>query len=254
MKKVRSYSEDWDEYVENFSKYSQRDPTNKGRKDLEYPGDEWGKPEQWEALTNKFLKPFLPRENGVIVEIGPGSGKYTLKLVDKAKKIVCFDVSKKFVQIARQRLAPYVKEGRVEFEMLGLWNCNEIVQVLEKKNLAGEVDLFFSIDSMVHVELHTLAAYFINAAKSLRTGGYLVMGVASCTNERGFDRLLEETPWCYGGMRPSHQFYFLSRDIVYTLMEKMGFEIVEYEEIRDIYFTAKKVKEVAVGLEEVGKK
>jgi hypothetical protein len=252
MKKVRSYADDWDEYVKHFSEYAKKEPTNIDRTDLRYPGDEWGTPEEWAAFADRFLKPFLPDDSsGIAVEIGPGSGKYTLRIMEKAKRIICFDVSKEFMKIAKARLSPHIARGRIEFELLGLSNCNEIAKSLRAKNLLGQVDLFFSIDSMVHVELHTLIAYFINAAKALRRDGYMAMGVASCTNEKGFQRLLDETPWCYGGGRPSHQFYFLSKEVVYFITRQLGFEIVLFEEHRDINFVAKKVKEVPIDLEEI---
>jgi hypothetical protein len=72
------------------------------------------------------------------------------------------------------------------------------------------------------------------------------MSVASCANDKGFARLLEETPWCYGGSRPSHQFYFLSKEIIDFIMDKLGFEIVLFEERRDINFVARKVRQVSI--------
>jgi hypothetical protein len=95
---------------------------------------------------------------------------------------------------------------------------------------------------MQHVELHTLFAYFINAAICLRIGGHMVITVASCTNDDGFERLLMEIPWCYGGHRPSHQFYFLSKDIIQHCLERIGFEIIKYEEDRDFLFVARKTQ------------
>ena len=252
MKNVKSYADDWDEYVRYFSEYAKNEPTNVGRTDLKYPGDEWGTPEEWTAYADTFLKPFLPDDrSGIAVEMGPGSGKYTLEVVGKVKRMICFEVSKEFMKIAEGRLSQYIVQGNVEFELLKMWNCNEIMNSLRAKNVLGEVHLFFSVDSMIHVELHTLIAYFINAAMSLRVGGHMAMGVASCTNEKGFRRLLDETPWCYGGMRPSHQFYFLSKDIVHFITQQLGFEIVLFEENRDINFVAKKVKEVSIDAFEV---
>jgi GT2 family glycosyltransferase len=249
MKKVRSYADDWDEYVKHFSEYVKREPRNVGTEDLVYPGDEWGTPYEWATYADKFLNPFLPDDlTGIAVEIGPGSGKYTMKVIDKTKRMICYDVSEQFIKIAQDRLSRYIAAGKVEFELLKLTNCSEIINSLRAKSLLGKVDLFFSVDSMVHVELHTLIAYLINAAKALRLGGFLAMGVASCTNEGGFARLLDETPWCYGGMRPSHQFYFLSKDIVRFILDKLGFELVLLDEIRDVNFVAKKIKDVPIGL------
>ena len=105
--------------------------------------------------------------------------------------------------------------------------------------------------SMQHVEFHTLFAYFLNAAICLKPGGHLVVDVASCTNDEGFDRLLKEIPWCYGGHRPSHQFYFLAKDIIYYSLERIGFEVIEYKEKRDILFVARKTEEAERTVKEV---
>jgi hypothetical protein len=252
MKKNRSYADDWNEYVKNFTEYAKKEPTNKGRTDLIYPGDEWGTPETWSAFADKFLNPFLPKDGtGIAVEIGQGAGKYTLQVIDNVQQIICLDVSDEFIKLAAGRLSQHVKDGKVHFRTLNLSNCNEIIHTLKEFDIVGKVDLFFSIDSMVHVELHTLIAYFINIAKSLKIGGHMTMGVASCANDYGFQRLLDETAWCYGGMRPSHQFYFLSKDIVYFIADKLGFEIVLYDEKRDINFVARKIKELPIDLKEL---
>ncbi len=247
MSKKRSYHDDWDEYVDNCEFYAPKEPTYKVGKYLSFPGDEWGDKEYWERITNTYLKPYLPENStGIAVEIGSGSGKYTLEIVDCVSKIICFDVSRKFMEIAKTRLREYVDRGKVYFEFLELLNCYEIKILLTKHRVVGKVDLFFSIDSMVHVELHTLIAYFLNAAICLKVGGHMVMTVAGCTNNEGFERLLGEMPWCYGGTRPSHQFYFLSKDIIEFCLEKLGFEILECEQERDILFVAKKTEKAEI--------
>lgn len=245
---INSYGENWDVYVRNSEWYAKREPSNKGRTDLVYPGDEWGNPEAWSAFANKFLRPFLPDDfSGIAVEIGQGSGKYTLEVIDKVNQIICLDVSQEFINIAQNRMAQYYEAGKVKFELLKLKDCQEILKILKDENLVSKIDLFFSIDSMVHVELHTLMAYFIIASKCLKMGGHMTMGVASCTNDLGFARLIEEVPYYYGGgKKVSHQFYFLSKEIVYYLTDKLGFEIVVFDEDRDINFVAKKVRDVPI--------
>ncbi len=243
-----SYGQNWDTYVRNSEWYAEREPSNKGRTDLVYPGDEWGDPKAWRDYSDKFLRPFLPDDSsGIAVEIGQGSGKYTLEVIDKVNQIICFDVSQEFINIAQNRMSQYYEAGKVKFELLKLRDCQEILKILKDEDLVPKVDLFFSIDSMVHVELHTLMAYFMIASKCLKMGGHMTMSVASCTNDLGFARLIEEVPWYYGGWKKiSHQFYFLSKEIVYYLTDKLGFEIVEFDENRDINFTAKKVRDVAI--------
>jgi predicted TPR repeat methyltransferase len=252
MKRTRSYAGDWDEYVKHWEKYARLEPTNKGRTELVYPGDEWGTEAEWDAYAASFLHPYLPKDgSGTAVELGPGSGKYSLRVIDRVERLVCFDVSEKFMRIASERLAPRQGSRDVRFELLKVSNCYEIRDTLARHGLLDKVDLFFSVDSMQHVELHTLIAYWINAAESLKIGGHMVMTVATCTTEQGFDRLLSETGWVYGGMRESHQFYFLSRDLVRYCLERLGFEVVRLEEHRDINFVARKVRSVAFELQAV---
>ena len=251
MSKPRSYHSDWDTYVESWEFYATLEPSNKNRADLVLPGDEWGTKKQWNRITNTYLKPYLPENStGIAVEIGQGTGKYTLRVVDSVSKIVCFDVSKKFIEIAESKLKDHIEQGTVFLEFLDLHNCYEIRDCMKKHDFIGKVDLFFSIDSMQHVEFHTLFAYFINAAICLKPGGHMVITVASCTSDDGFERLLKEIPWCYGGNRPSHQFYFLSKDIIWYCIERLGFEVVKHEEDRDILFVARKTQTTEEKLKE----
>jgi GT2 family glycosyltransferase len=252
MERLRSYAADWDEYVKSWQTYAKLEPTNQGRADLVYPGDEWGTEAEWDAYAASFLHPWLPPDGrGVAVEIGPGSGKYTLRVVDRVAQLLCFDVSEMFMKIAQTRLARHGGRGTVRFELLKMGNCYEIQEAVARLGLLGEVDLFFSVDSMQHVELHTLIAYWINAAASLKLGGHIVMTVATCTTEKGFSRLLDEVGWCYGGARPSHQFYFLSKDVVHYCLGQLGFEVLRLEESRDINVVARKVRPVSFALQAV---
>ena len=99
------------------------------------------------------MKAFLPDDaSGVAVEIGQGSGKYTLEVISKAKQIICLDVSEEFMNIAKKRLSQHKDKNKVSFELLRLRNCNEILNSLEKKNLIGKIDLFFSIKIINLVE------------------------------------------------------------------------------------------------------
>jgi len=246
MAKPRSYRDDWDEYVGRWEQYARQEPTNQGRTDLVYPGDEWGNPADWRAHAERFLFPYLPPE-GVAVEIGPGSGKYTLLVAARVARLVAFDVSPSFMQVAGRRLNEAGLSARTQLELLELQDCREMERRLEQLGLAGSVDLVYSVDSMQHVELHTLAAYLLAAGRALRLGGHLSMTVAGCTTETGFARLLEEMPWYYGGHRPGHQFYFLSPEIVSGILLRLGFELVDLVERRDIDFAARKVREVSLG-------
>lgn len=246
MPKARSYGDDWDEYVRRWEQYARLEPTNRSREDLVFPGDEWGRPEDWRAHAERFLWPYLPAD-GTAVEIGPGSGKYTLLVGPRAARLVAFDVSADFMRIARGRLEQAGLGERARLELLDQQDHREMEQRLEQLGLLGSVDLVYSVDSMQHVELHTLLAYLLAASRALRVGGHLSMTVASCSTEAGFARLLDEMPWYYGGHRPGHQFYFLSPDLLRGLLARLGFGLVELLERRDIDFVACKLRQADLG-------
>jgi SAM-dependent methyltransferase len=248
MAKARSYGEDWDEYVRHWRTYVKGEPRSVTPESLAYPGDEWGRPEEWEALAERYLLPYVP-PGGMAVELGQGSGKYTLHVLRNAARVVCFDVSRKFIGIAGERLAEARESGAVDFEHLEMRDCYEIRDALKARGLLGRIDLFFSVDAMVHVELHTLAAYFVNASLALSDGGHLVMTLATATTGLGFDRLMAETGWSYGGMRPSHQFYFVSPELVRFVLEGLGFEILALDQpSRDLTVVARKSRTTDVTL------
>src|SRR5262249_45352723 len=118
-----------------------------------------------------FLRPCLPRDGeGNAGEIGPGAGRYSALVVGRVGRLLCLDVSEKFIALARERLRAHIETGRVAFEVLGLEDCNEASRILARHGLLGSTDLVFSVDSMQHVELHTLIAYLIAAARALRPG------------------------------------------------------------------------------------
>lgn len=246
--KARSYADDWDDYVNRWRQHAAREPRRADPSTLVYPGDEWGRPEEWKQLADSHLLSYLP-ESGIAVELGQGSGKYTALVLERASRVVCFDVSAKFIEVAANRLTDFHHKGALEFVHLEMQDCYEIRDALNQRSLLGLVDLFFSIDSMVHVELHTLTAYLVNASLALRRGGHLTTTLASCTTEQGFERLIAEAGWCYGGLRPSHQFYFLSPESVRFLFERLGFEITTLEQPwRDIIVVARKIRESEVWL------
>ena len=71
------YARYWDRYVEEDLHKVQA-----GRDDLEWPGDEWGTPELWEQYYRSMFVQLGGAETWRrAVEIGQGSGKYTVKVL-----------------------------------------------------------------------------------------------------------------------------------------------------------------------------
>ncbi|HNQ21865.1 MAG TPA: class I SAM-dependent methyltransferase [Phycisphaerae bacterium] len=58
-----------------------------------------------DALTWDYLRPFLPREQGVpLLDLGCGTGKWAAKLVKSGYQVACVDISAAMLDQARQRI------------------------------------------------------------------------------------------------------------------------------------------------------
>src|SRR4051812_42060531 len=119
------YRSFWDWYVNGWY---DRDPRALGRhrerRDLaalEWPGDEWGDPDWWQFIFEQLFEPAGVESWERAVEIGPGSGKHTLQVIQASKATVrAYDVSEQFLGICQQRCAEELRAGRLELQLLDL--------------------------------------------------------------------------------------------------------------------------------------
>ena len=127
-------------------------------------GDEWTPSAAWKSsLVEQVLKPRVP-EGRDVVEIGPGAGRWTEHLIPRAKSYTGADISKKCVEICSQKFAA----GK-----------NARFVVSEGNNLPGvsdgSVDLIWSFDVFVHINLADIATYLDEFKRVLRPGGRAII-------------------------------------------------------------------------------
>jgi SAM-dependent methyltransferase len=228
------YQEAWDHYVDRWSADLSRrqDPDAElaregGRSVLRWPGDEWGDQGIWREFIDRLLVPAGLPEWKRVVELGQGSGKYSLAvLAESQARLECFDVSPNFIRVCRERCAKYVREKRLALHLLKPKKSKLIQKVIKKIKWTREVDAFISIDAMVHVDLNVLASYFLAASEVLREGGKLVMTLADVSTDAGFDKLMSELEYTY--TTPDHkncQFEWLHPALIEDLLPRFGFKI-----------------------------
>lgn len=236
-----SYAKCWDRYVsEDFNYINVKD--EHGQPKYEWPGDVWGNPELWNKVFNTLFVKHLPPEFRYFVEIGPGSGKYSLLVLEEYKdaRLKCFDVSAEFLNVLKKRCQKPINEGRLE-PILMDYNYRFLYDNLEHSQWIGKVDCLFSIDSMVHVDLQYLIAYLITAALALRIGGKLIMSVADATTDGGYTKLINDIPLYFPIQeKMSSKFEWLSPDLVQSVLGRLGFGITASENLnnRDFWFVA----------------
>jgi SAM-dependent methyltransferase len=147
-------------------------------------GDEWagqaaacGVPYQdWKKGMVERYQPLGPR-GGTVLELGPGHGRWSEALVERAGLLVLCDVSPNCLDACRQRLAG---RGRLRTHLSGGSDL--------PGDLSGAVDAVWSYDCLVHVGPLDFQQYLVEMARVLKPGGIAVLHHAN--RERGLRRAL----------------------------------------------------------------
>jgi ubiquinone/menaquinone biosynthesis C-methylase UbiE len=132
--------------------------------DWQTKGEEWSSSEEWkEALVAEVLEPNVP-EGGTILEIGPGAGRWSVFLRDRARKLIVVDVSERALELTRERLGA---DGDVDY----LRSTGSTLPGVPD----GSVDAVWSFDVFVHIAPRDVAGYLGEVARVVRPGGAAVI-------------------------------------------------------------------------------
>lgn len=126
-------------------------------------GEEWSQPwgspaTQWSASIAPRLAPLLPV--GVVLEIGPGAGRWTGFLLQYCDRYIGMDLSERAITRCRQRFRSLDK---LRFEVTD----GRSFPTLEDRS----VDLCFSFDSLVHADPDAIASYVGELGRVLSDDG-----------------------------------------------------------------------------------
>jgi ubiquinone/menaquinone biosynthesis C-methylase UbiE len=126
-------------------------------------GEEWTASPAWkQALLEDVLKAWIP-EGAVVLEVGPGAGRWTSVLAERASRLVLVDVSERPLELCRERFGDdgvqYVVSSRGELPGVD----------------SGSIDAVWSFDVFVHVPPPDQAAYLEEMARVLAPGGVAVI-------------------------------------------------------------------------------
>ncbi len=134
-------------------------------------GEEWNASLEWKrGLIDEVLDRWIPR-GAVILEIGPGGGRWSEPLLERASRLILVDVSERTLELCRERFAG---AGNVE---LVLSAGAELAGVAD-----GSVDAVWSFDVFVHIAPVDQASYLAEIARVLAPGGVAVIHHADGRN------------------------------------------------------------------------
>jgi SAM-dependent methyltransferase len=134
-------------------------------------GEEWNASLEWKkALIDDVLDRWISPE-AVVLEIGPGGGRWSEPLLERASRLILVDVSQRALELCHERFR----------------DANNVEYVLSSGgDLAGvsdaSIDAVWSFDVLVHVAPLDQAAYLSEIARVLVDGGVAVLHHADGRN------------------------------------------------------------------------
>jgi len=207
------YARDWDEYSKDWE-------TRYGST-FRYLGDEWNSDGVGWNRDDFYFAIYAERwlhHESTVLEIGPGGGKWTVRLAPKVKRVIALDVSEAMLQRTRQRCES-AGLSNVEF-VLG--NGQDFQPVADES-----IDFFFSYDVFVHIALEDSWPYTQEMARVLKPDGVGVCHYAVNTLPQGWEHIERNNDWYRFGQHTLGQFYFHSPVTLQRMYERCGLALLE---------------------------
>jgi ubiquinone/menaquinone biosynthesis C-methylase UbiE len=134
-------------------------------------GEQWNESPEWkQSVIDELIDVWMPR-GGVILEIGPGGGRWSEPLLERASGLILVDVSARPLDLCRERFEGAANVGYV------LSSGSDIPGVDD-----GSVDAVWSFDVLVHVAPLDQFGYLSESARILAPGGVAVLHHADGRN------------------------------------------------------------------------
>ena len=127
-------------------------------------GEEWTVSEPWKAsLIEELLVPNMPQD-GVLMEIGPGAGRWSPHLLARASELVLVDLTSRTLETCRRQLGD---PTNVRYVL----NDGRSLPGVEDESIDG----VWSFDAFVHIAPMDVASYLREIGRVLRPGSRAVI-------------------------------------------------------------------------------
>lgn len=123
-------------------------------------GEEWSNFPLWkDSLVENVLIPYVPI-NSRILEIGPGAGRWTEYLIQRAQRIILVDLTQKCIDICRKRFS---NQSNIEYFI----NDGKDLSFIS----SASIDRIWSWDVFVHIQSDVVSDYVKQFSRILTPGG-----------------------------------------------------------------------------------
>jgi ubiquinone/menaquinone biosynthesis C-methylase UbiE len=206
--------------AQGWEAYAQR------RRTQERVGDVWNDPETMglDVATAEEVVPYLDRTVfepfletcDVVLEIGPGGGRFTEILLPRCKKLIAVETSETMLDLLRERFAG---DRRIEYHLSrgrGLENVAD-----------GSVDAAFSYGVFVHLQHWDIFNYLAELNRVLRPGGKAVIQHSNTLSELGWALFRSEVPRQLNKQKLPFTFIANTPELIREFVIRAGLECVD---------------------------
>jgi ubiquinone/menaquinone biosynthesis C-methylase UbiE len=195
-------------------------------RDEERLGDEWNDPATLgiDVASSDQIVPYLDRvvfgpflgACDVILEIGPGAGRFTEVLLPRCERLIAVDTSKTMLELLRER---FPGDDRIEYHL-------SRGRALE--NVAdGSVDAGFSYGVFVHLQHWDIFNYLLELHRVLRPGGKGVLQHSNTFSELGWEVFRREVPRQLNRHKLPFTFVLNTPEVMREFVTRAGLECVD---------------------------
>lgn len=126
--------------------------------------DEWTPSAQWKqsVIDHVMLKNIVPGRD--VLEIGPGFGRWTRKLVEISRNLTVVDISEKCIEHCKK---VFGQNDNIKFYLNDGGSLESIA--------TDSIDFVWSFDVFVHIEPIDIARYLSEFQRVLRTDGRIII-------------------------------------------------------------------------------
>lgn len=214
--KPQTVAQGWDKFA-----------TSGASDDQAHVGDQWNTPEQFGVkgvspeeypafLDKHFIRPFFGDQCGVMLEIGPGGGRFTSFLIDRCTRIIAADTSPAMLKLLKKR---FEGDGRLQPILL---DGSGVPQVADRS-----LDTAFSWGVFVHLQHWDVFNYFTELKRTLKPGGKAIIQTANMDNDFGWQKFLKDLPTSLNRHKRPGSFSVMTPELMRMFIERAGLTAVD---------------------------
>jgi ubiquinone/menaquinone biosynthesis C-methylase UbiE len=188
-------------------------------------GDEWNDPEVMGLdvasadeilphLDRVVFAPFLGTTD-VLLEIGPGGGRFTEVLLPKCKKLIAVDTSPTMLELLRDRFG----DGHIDYQLGDGQGLGGVA--------SSSVDAAFSYGVFVHLQHWDIYNYLRELHRVLKPGGKAIIQHGNTFSDLGWKLFENEVPRQLNRHKLPFTFTLNSPEIMRELVRRAELEPVE---------------------------